>query len=79
VQHRFRLVSPGAILSVVIWIAASVAFGYYVQSFADYSATYGSLGAVVILLFYFYLSAAVLLFGAEVNATVEQGARTATP
>jgi membrane protein len=74
VQHRFRLVSPGAILSVVIWIAASVAFGYYVQNFADYSATYGSLGAIVILLFYFYISAAALLFGAEVNATIEQHA-----
>ena len=79
VQHRFRLVSPGAILSVAMWIAASVAFGYYVQGFADYSATYGSLGAVVILLFYFYLSAVVLLFGAEINATIEQGARRSPP
>lgn len=70
VRQRFRFITPGAILSVVVWIAASVAFGFYVQNFADYSATYGSIGAVVILMLYFYLSAAVLLFGAEINAVI---------
>jgi membrane protein len=71
VHARFRFITPGAILAVAIWIAASVGFGYYVSNFGDYGATYGSLGAIVILLFYFYLSAAVLLFGAEVNAVLE--------
>ncbi len=70
VRQRFRFITPGAILSVIVWIAASVGFGFYVQNFGDYSATYGSIGAVVILLFYFYLSAAVLLFGAEINAVI---------
>jgi membrane protein len=70
IRQRFRFITPGAILSVVVWIVASVAFGIYVQNFADYSATYGSIGAVVILMFYFYLSAAVLLFGAEINAVI---------
>lgn len=70
VRQRFRFITPGAILSVVVWIAASVAFGFYVQNFANYSATYGSIGAVVILMLYFYLSAAVLLFGAEINAVI---------
>lgn len=71
VEQRFRLLSPGAILAVVIWIVASIGFGYYVRNFGNYSATYGSLGAIIILLFYLYLSAAVLLFGAEVNAVLQ--------
>lgn len=71
---RYRLVTPGAVLAVVVWIVASIAFGYYVRSIGDYNATYGSLGAVVILLFYFFISAAVFLFGAEVNAVIERSA-----
>lgn len=71
VEQKFRFITPGSILAVVIWIAASLEFGYYTQNFANYNATYGSIGAVIILLFYFYLSAAVLLFGAEMNAMIE--------
>ncbi len=71
VEQRFRLITPGTLLAVLVWLAASFGFGYYVQNFADYNATYGSLGAIIILLFYFYLSAAILLFGAELNATLE--------
>ncbi len=72
VQHRFQLISAGSVLSVMVWIGASLAFGYYVQNFADYSVMYGSIGAVIVLLLYLYLSVAVLLFGAEVNAAIEQ-------
>lgn len=71
VEQKFRFITPGSILAVVIWIAASLEFGYYTQNFANYNATYGSIGAVIILLFYFYLSAAVLLLGAEMNAMIE--------
>lgn len=70
VRQPFRLITPGAVLSVLVWVAASLGFSIYVQNFGNYSATYGSLGAVVILLFYFFLSAAVLLFGAELNAVL---------
>jgi membrane protein len=55
----------------VVWVAASLAFGIYVQNFADYNATYGSIGAIIVLLLYFYISAAVLLLGAELNAVIE--------
>ena len=72
VEQRFRLITPGTLIAVFVWLAASFGFGYYVQNFADYNATYGSLGAIIILLFYFYLSSAILLFGAEVNATLER-------
>lgn len=74
VAHRFRLISPGSILSVLVWLIASLGFGYYVQNFGDYSVMYGSIGAVIVLLLYLYISAAALLFGAEVNAVVEQHA-----
>lgn len=68
VDQPFRFITPGSVLAVTVWTAASLGFSYYVSNFADYGATYGSLGAAVVLLFYFYVSAAVLLFGAEVNA-----------
>jgi len=68
VKQPFRFITPGSVIAVTAWIAASVAFGFYVQSFGNYNKTYGSMAAVVVLLFYFFLSAAVMLFGAEVNA-----------
>lgn len=71
VEQEFRFITPGATLAVVVWVAASVGFNYYVSNFADYSATYGSIGAIIALLFYFFLSAAVMLFGAEINAVIE--------
>ena len=71
VEQDFRFITPGSVLAVLVWIAVSLAFGYYVRNFADYSATYGSLGAIIVLLFYFFITSAVLLFGAEVNAVIE--------
>ena len=71
VEQDFRFITPGSVIAVAVWVAASVGFNYYVRSFADYNATYGSIGAIVILLLYFFLSSAVLLYGAEVNAAIE--------
>lgn len=68
VNRRFVLITPGAVVAVIAWLVASLGFSFYVSSFADYSATYGSLGGIVVLLLYFYISSAVLLLGAEVNA-----------
>lgn len=68
IKQPFRLITPGAVIAVTAWVVASLGFGYYVQNFASYNKTYGSMGAVIVLLLYFFLSAAVLLFGAEVNA-----------
>src|SRR5215218_8873604 len=67
-KQRFRSVVLGAALAVVLWAIASVGFSFYLANFADYGVTYGSLGAAVGLLFYLYLSASVVLLGAEVNA-----------
>ncbi|TVP57147.1 MAG: YihY/virulence factor BrkB family protein [Halomonadaceae bacterium] len=71
VKQEFRFITPGSILAVIVWIAASVGFGIYVQNFGDYDAVYGSIGAIIILLLFFYISAAVLLFGAELNSVIE--------
>ncbi|HEX4870113.1 MAG TPA: YihY/virulence factor BrkB family protein [Moraxellaceae bacterium] len=70
-QQSFRFITPGSVLAVLFWIAASLGFGFYLRNFANYNAMYGSIGAVIILLLYFYLSSAVLLFGAELNAVIE--------
>ena len=74
VDHRFRLITPGAALAVIAWIIASLGFSFYLTNFANYSVVYGSLGAAVALLLYFYISAAVLLLGAEVNAAIHHRA-----
>jgi membrane protein len=68
IRQPFRLITPGAVIAVTAWLVASLGFAFYVQNFASYNKTYGSMGAVIVLLLYFFLSAAVMLFGAEVNA-----------
>jgi membrane protein len=72
VRQEFHLISPGAVISVLVWVGGSLAFDYYIRNYANYNAMYGSVGAVVVLLLYFYISAAVLLFGAELNAAITQ-------
>ncbi len=78
VNQRFRLITPGAVLSVGVWIAASLGFSLYMSTLGEgsYSATYGSIGAIIVLLLYLYISAAVLLLGAEVNAEIYRQAAT---
>jgi membrane protein len=71
-KQRFRSVVPGAALSVVLWAISSVGFSFYLANFANYGVTYGSLGAAVGLLFYLYLCASVVLFGAELNAAISR-------
>jgi membrane protein len=74
-RQRFRSVVLGAALAVVLWAITSVGFSFYLANFADYGVTYGSLGAAVGLLFYLYLSASVVLLGAEVNAAIYHAAQ----
>ncbi|MGB3329890.1 MAG: YihY/virulence factor BrkB family protein [Thermomicrobiales bacterium] len=72
VKQPFRLITPGSVLAVVLWLLASVGLSLYIANFSNYSATYGSLAGAVILLFYLYVSSAVILLGAEVNAEVHK-------
>lgn len=64
--------TPGSVLATLVWIAATFAFSFYVQNFASYNATYGSLGAVIVFLTWLYLSAYILLLGAELNRALER-------
>ena len=74
IEQKFRFITPGALLSVTIWILSSIGFNYYVTNFADYNAMYGSIGAVIVLLMYFFISSTILLYGAEINAVVQEHA-----
>lgn len=67
-QRRFLQTVPGSMIAVVLWVASSYLLGFYLQHFAQLSKSYGSLGAVVGLLLWFYGSNAAILIGAEVNA-----------
>ena len=71
VKQDFKLITPGSILGSLLLVVASLGFQYYVNNFADYAATYGSLGAVIILMLFLYISGLVILLGSEVNALIE--------
>jgi len=71
-QPKFRWVSPGGIVAVLVWIAASAIFAFYVSNFGSYSKTYGSLGAVILFLTWLWISNIALLFGAELDAELER-------
>jgi membrane protein len=71
VDQEFRYVTPGSVLAVVLWVVVSLAFSFYVSRFANYGATYGSIGAVIVLMLYIYVSSLAFLMGGEVNAVIE--------
>lgn len=72
-QPRFRWVSVGALVAVVVWILASAAFGFYVANFGSYGSTYGKLAGVILLLLWLWITNLALLFGAELDAELERG------
>jgi membrane protein len=72
VKVRFRFVAPGAAIGALTWALATWGFGHYAAGFGDYDVTYGSLGGVMILLTWLFLSAFIILAGGELNAVVEQ-------
>ena len=71
--------TPGSLVAAVLWLAASLLFSWYVSSFGSYNETYGSLGAVIGFMTWIWISAIVVLLGAEINAETEhQTARDTT-
>ena len=72
-QPGFKWVSPGSILAVVLWIAASGLFALYVANFSSYNKTYGALASVIVFLIWLWITNVVILFGAELNAELERG------
>ena len=73
VRHpKFHWISPGGVLGVLIWLAASALFAFYVANFGSYNKTYGSLGGVIVFLVWLWISNIAILFGAEFNAELER-------
>jgi membrane protein len=78
-RAKWRWVSVGSVVAALAWIAVSLAFSWYLSRFADYNATYGSLGAVIGLMMWLWISTLVILVGAELNSEIEhQTARDST-
>jgi membrane protein len=74
VKHpKFRWITPGSVLGVLVWIIASAAFAFYVASFSSYNKTYGALGGVIVFLTWLWISNIAILLGAEFNAELERG------
>jgi membrane protein len=74
VKHpKFQWITPGGILAVILWIAASALFAFYVANFSSYNKTYGSLGGVIVFLTWLWITNIVVLLGAEFNAELERG------
>lgn len=71
VEQRFRFITPGSVVGVVLWVIASWGFSVYVANFGKYEVTYGTLGGVVVMLVWMWISSQVVLLGAEINAVVE--------
>lgn len=71
---RWQWITPGAVVAIVLWLVVSLAFRIYLNFFNSYSATYGSLGAVIILMLWFYLSGLAILVGGEINSELEKAA-----
>jgi len=64
-------VTPGSLVAIVVWIVASALFAFYVSSFGSYDKTYGTLGSMIALLIWFWISNLAILFGHQLNAERE--------
>jgi membrane protein len=76
-EQQLRWLTPGAAVGVILWLLVSFLFGSYLNFYNGYSVVYGSLGAVIILMLWFYLTGVTILIGGEVNAIIEQAAARA--
>jgi membrane protein len=72
-QPKFRWISIGAGVAILVWVLASVGFGFYVANFGSYNKTYGALAGVIVFLLWLWLTNLALLFGAELDAELERG------
>ena len=72
-QPKFKWISVGAAIAIVIWVLASVAFAFYVANFSSYDKTYGSIAGVIVALLWLWITNLSLLFGAEIDSELERG------
>ena len=73
-EQRWQWITPGSIVGVVVWIAVSFLFRAYLHLYNSYSKTYGSLGAVIVLLLWLYITGLAILMGGEINSEIENAA-----
>jgi membrane protein len=71
-ERHFRVMTPGAVTAVIVWIAISFGFSQYLSHYSDVNAIYGTFAGVIILVFWVWLTNAALLFGAELNSAIER-------
>lgn len=69
-KQRARTILPGVVVALAAWLMVSIGFSVYVENFADYSVIYGTLGAVIVLLIWLYMTSYVVILGAEYNAAL---------
>jgi len=74
VKQRFRFLTAGSVAGVVVLLVASLAFAWYTQSIGNYAATYGSVGAVIVLMLWLFIAGLAILFGSEINVLIERRA-----
>lgn len=72
VKINWKSVLPGAAFATIVWLGASWLFGLYVNNFANYSKTYGSIGGVIVLMLWLYLTGFIIIIGAQINAIMHQ-------
>src|SRR5439155_10966439 len=70
-EQEWIWITPGSVLATVLWLLSTLAFKFYVQRVASYSAAYGAIGGVIVLLLWFYVSGLAVLVGAELNSEIE--------
>jgi membrane protein len=70
-QAQWSWVTPGAVIATALWVVGSILFSWYITNFGDYNETYGTMGAVMVLMLWLWVSAFVVLIGAEINAEME--------
>jgi membrane protein len=72
VKERFRFITPGSVIAAVLLVAASLGFSFYTGHFANYDATYGSIGAVIVLMLWLYIAGLVILVGSVINVLLNR-------
>ena len=71
VKQKFKFITPGSVLGTVVWLLGTWGFSVYASNFGSYNVTYGSIGGVIVLLTWFYISGFIFLMGGEINAIIE--------
>ncbi|WP_414042470.1 YihY/virulence factor BrkB family protein [Macrococcus sp. EM39E] len=69
---KIKSVLPGALFATIVWLGASFLFGYYVNNFSNYSKTYGSIGGVIVLMLWLYLTGFIIIIGSQINAIIHK-------